>query len=99
MSIIKKLQQGWKAMPTVKKVKICLDFVAQVGCGFLGGDISRTFSEGKKPLAKVCYYVAGYGLGCAMGDAASKAMDETIDSFVTMNELRKEGNKEEKANG
>lgn len=99
MTIIKMAKMSWKNMSKTDKIKFFLDLVAQVGCGFIGGDISRTFGEGKKPLAKVCYYVAGYGLGCAMGDAASKALDETFDSFVAVNELRKSMDEEDKANG
>jgi len=98
MGFLKAMLNEWRVKTPAEKIKAILRLAANTGAGIIGADIATRASAGKGPLSKVCATVAGAGLGIAAGDVASKALDETVDAFKEIADMRKEMKKEDAAN-
>lgn len=98
MSFLKGMLNEWRAKTPAEKIKTILRLAANTGAGIIGSDIATRAAAGKGPLSKVCAAVAGAGLGIAAGDVASKALDETVDTFKEIADMRKEMKEEDAAN-
>ena len=94
MSILKTLGAQWSAMSTAEKVKFVLGLMVQTGSAVIGGDIAARSAAGKKPLTRACVAVAGIGLGAAIGEAANKPIEETVDLTAEFIKMRKEQKEE-----
>lgn len=91
MAILKTLWNKWCVKTPAEKIKCVLNIAANAGAGVIGADIATRASEGKGVLTRVCASVAGAGLGIAAGDVASKALEETVDAFTNIRNVKKEG--------
>lgn len=91
MAILKKLWNEWCVKSPAEKIKCILNVAANAGAGVIGADIATRASADKGVLTKVCATVAGAGLGIAAGDVASKALEETVDAFTRIRNVKKEG--------
>lgn len=91
MGILKTLWNKWCMKTPAEKIKCVLNVAANAGAGVIGADIANRASEGKGVLTKVCATVAGCGLGIAAGDVASKALEDTVDTFASIRNPKKEG--------
>lgn len=98
MGFLKVLLDEWRAKTPAEKIKSILRIAANTGAGIIGSDIATRAAADKGPLSKVCAAVAGAGLGIAAGDVASKALDETVDTFKELADTRKGMKKEDTAN-
>lgn len=70
-------------MKNVERFKTVLGYVTRYGAGILSGAAARALvGDDARIDVKVSAAVAGIGLGMAMGEAAEKAMNKTIDDVV-----------------
>ena len=103
MSILNRMKAGWKTMTPVEKVKTVIRLMCGVGGGFLGGELFNVARGGVKSKAgNACLYMTCWGLGGYLGDKAADNLNETIDSVIELNEMRKQMQNEKKegqANG
>lgn len=90
MAILKTLWNKWCAKTPAEKIKCVLNLAANAGAGVIGSDIAARASEGKGVLTRVCASVAGCGLGIAAGEVASKALEDTVDAFTSIRNMKKE---------